>query len=1365
MPRQLCREDYTVGWVCALPIELAAAQEMLDEEHPDLKPDVSDNDENLYALGSIGGHNVVIACLPAGQIGTNLAAAVAMQMRATFKKIRFGLMVGIGGGVPSAEDVRLGDVVASQPHRTFAGVVQYGMGKKTPSGFERTGSLNAPPKILLAAIAQVQSNELRGKSKLSEYVAKLERIARFQRSKAGPDVLFEAAYDHEADDYRAGQTCDGCDLSRQITRHTRESTNEIVVHYGTIASGNQVMRSAIERDKVSKELGGVLCFEMEAAGLMNSFPCLVVRGICDYADSHKNKRWQPYAAATAAAYAKEVLLVIPPAEVAELHTAGEATQFIHKHNSERSPSPIAKGRKVEGAEDLETDTVDRQKSILASISQMKQMMSGTHEQTHDITASEQLSSQQQNCLRSLSFPEQEHRFHDIHTAVDTCEWLFEHEGYQAWMKGHSGLFWIKGDPGAGKSVLMKHCVKRMRERSPDSLVVSFFFHGQGKPLQKTLSGLFRALLSSMLEHFPENLAHLAAKCTEKEKRYGRDAWEWTENELKEAFSNILLEATHRQCVAIFIDALDECGEDSAKSLLVYFRDLTYQAKSKHARFRVCLSSRHYPILALDTISSVKVEKMNGQDIRWYVRERLKDITPEPKREQIQAEILSKSNGGFQWVFLVTRGIVDKNLTGTKSEKLLEEIATCPKTLSKMYETILNGVPAANQHQMAKIFQWVLFAERPLSAQELQDALAADKDMSYRTARELRTHESWSDTLADFERYVKHISRGLICFQSREIWEQYELNGPDSDREAQLIHQSVADFLIEEFASIFGNHLPADQSLMGSSQLQISRSCLRYMIFEDILEDATLPRGAISSKYPLAPYAVRFLFMHIKKVEQEGIPQSDLLSVMQWTPDSEITRKLATLWRTLDPNSVHMPLGWPFVRATALHVSVAFGSMSAVNILLESGFKEFESRDADGNTPLMLATREGHQDIASALLDRIVDCEGQHGQHDPDVECGVTPLSVACATVINAQNSDDETALDFALGYNMSGVIEKIIGVGANLNYLGREAALVAHAISSRNTELLSTLIEKKLKLDGAVFFALKDMLLQRDPVLEGIIFQLLSAGANTARSLELTDFPERRYPDDDDLEFENNGNYDTDALALASRRGLTDMVEMLLQHGAPAALQNDLGQCPILIATENGHEEVVKILLSSAPSSVETKNMKGDTALSIAAQNGMPGIIELLLQEERLSASKPLLENYFVDFARNGASIAIGIILQRKLVDPDLQDESGRTPLSWAARNGHKEVVKQLLDTGRVDPDAKDKDGLTPLWWAAYSDAHEAVVKQLLDTGKLLDTDKVNINAKDKDGLTPLWWAAHNRHEAVVDQLLDAWMAKAFISK
>ena len=107
--RRVHIKDYTVGWLCALPIELAAAQEMLDEEHPDLQRDR--NDTNLYTLGRIGEHNIVIACLPAGQTGTNSAASVAVQMKSKF------VSMGIGGGVPSVEsELQPGDVVTSQPY-------------------------------------------------------------------------------------------------------------------------------------------------------------------------------------------------------------------------------------------------------------------------------------------------------------------------------------------------------------------------------------------------------------------------------------------------------------------------------------------------------------------------------------------------------------------------------------------------------------------------------------------------------------------------------------------------------------------------------------------------------------------------------------------------------------------------------------------------------------------------------------------------------------------------------------------------------------------------------------------------------------------------------------------------------------------------------------------------------------------------------------------------------------------------------------------------------------------------------------------------------------------------------------------------
>src|ERR1700722_13678740 len=172
--RCLRHHDYTVAWVFPLPLEMAAAKAMLDEIHPDLP--TSSNDQNTYVLARIRAHNVVVACLPSGVYGMISAATVANQMLFTFRSIRFGLMVGIGGGVPTKEaDIRLGDVVVSKPTGEFGGVVQYDFGKTVGQGvFERTGTLNRPPQILLTAIARLQADEMMKTSRIPEFLSEMK---------------------------------------------------------------------------------------------------------------------------------------------------------------------------------------------------------------------------------------------------------------------------------------------------------------------------------------------------------------------------------------------------------------------------------------------------------------------------------------------------------------------------------------------------------------------------------------------------------------------------------------------------------------------------------------------------------------------------------------------------------------------------------------------------------------------------------------------------------------------------------------------------------------------------------------------------------------------------------------------------------------------------------------------------------------------------------------------------------------------------------------------------------------------------------------------------------------------------------------
>jgi nucleoside phosphorylase len=313
------REEYVVGWICALPIELAAAMAMLDARHEPL-PQMA-NDTNTYEYGSIHGHNIVIACLPSGEYGIASATSVAKDMLRSFN-IRIGLMVGIGGGVPK-HGVHLGDVVVSKPSGQFGGVVQYDFGKSMTDGkFSRTGSLNGPPKALLTALSSFQSDVEMYGDQSHRYIDELARKYPVMKNDyASPELLKDILFRAE-DEHDGSSNCESCLSHFTPLRHSTGSRVR-KLHHGLIASGNQVMKDAKKRDEISEDMKeNVLCFEMEAAGLMNNFPCLVIRGICDYSDSHKNKEWQRYAAAVAAANAKELLRHVRIEEVLQDPTSG-----------------------------------------------------------------------------------------------------------------------------------------------------------------------------------------------------------------------------------------------------------------------------------------------------------------------------------------------------------------------------------------------------------------------------------------------------------------------------------------------------------------------------------------------------------------------------------------------------------------------------------------------------------------------------------------------------------------------------------------------------------------------------------------------------------------------------------------------------------------------------------------------------------------------------------------------------------------------------------------------------------------------------------------------------------------------------------
>ncbi|KAL4739349.1 nucleoside phosphorylase domain-containing protein [Aspergillus similis] len=299
------RDAYRIGWICALPVEMAAAQAMLDEIHPALPN--RKNDQNKYVMGSIGPHNIVITCLPAGVYGTTSATATVLQMRHSYESLEACLMVGIGGGAPVDHDIRLGDIVVSEPTIRYGGVMQYDRGKAVDGGRTApTGVLDKPPEFLLKALLCLKAKHMLGGSDILRFYEEALRkypylMALAQHPGRNADQLFVAEYSHVLSE----PSCHTCDPS-MLRRRPSRPDDQPRIFYGLIASGNKVIKDAKVRDHLAKEYG-ILCFETEAAGIMDIFPCLVIRGVCDYADSHKNKGWQGYAAVMAAAYTKDSL--------------------------------------------------------------------------------------------------------------------------------------------------------------------------------------------------------------------------------------------------------------------------------------------------------------------------------------------------------------------------------------------------------------------------------------------------------------------------------------------------------------------------------------------------------------------------------------------------------------------------------------------------------------------------------------------------------------------------------------------------------------------------------------------------------------------------------------------------------------------------------------------------------------------------------------------------------------------------------------------------------------------------------------------------------------------------------------------------
>ncbi|KAK9860158.1 hypothetical protein MYU51_010489 [Penicillium brevicompactum] len=330
-PRPLTRNDFTVAIICALRTEANAVEAIFEKYWEDdngvYTYGKQPNDPNSYTVGMIANQNVVLAHQP--RMGKASAANVAAACSISFPSIKLALIVGVCGGVPfpgGNTEILLGDVVISK------GIIQYDFGRRYPGKFRRKATVDDQPgrpgREISSLLARLETNKHR--TNLQEKIAtelrhmsdNLNPDAKIFYPGEAEDKLFPATYVHK---HRGVSRCCGdcddgicedaidsncaelhCDQEALVPRSRRNIHNKPAIHFGLIASGDTVLKSGADRDLISNE-AKVIAFEMEGSGVWDAIPCVIIKGVCDYADSHKNKKWQDYAATTAAVSAKAFL--------------------------------------------------------------------------------------------------------------------------------------------------------------------------------------------------------------------------------------------------------------------------------------------------------------------------------------------------------------------------------------------------------------------------------------------------------------------------------------------------------------------------------------------------------------------------------------------------------------------------------------------------------------------------------------------------------------------------------------------------------------------------------------------------------------------------------------------------------------------------------------------------------------------------------------------------------------------------------------------------------------------------------------------------------------------------------------------------
>ncbi|KAL3456946.1 nucleoside phosphorylase domain-containing protein [Aspergillus heterothallicus] len=647
---------YTVAWIAPLEIEVQAAKHMLDKVHSGGFP-VGPGDDYLFHAGEIHGHNVVIATFAAGQrYGTSSAASLAIHVKKFFPNLWFGLLVGVAAGLPNlscspARDIRLGDVIIaySPPGGDHPAIVPYGLGKQKGGGdFEllcNGHSLRQTERIVGSAIAKIKADGREAQVILGYYRDIPETATKFPDPGQEKDFL-----------YLSGDNL-------PVERNHRPDAERTRAWYGPIGSGDQLLKSSRARDKL-REKHNVIGLDMEAAGVMNEIPVGNIRGVCDYGDERKNKDWQPYAAAMAAAFAKAVLSEIIPKSATQ--SAGARTDFTDEDKTCLRDWLIADP-------EIERGRIEATKGGLLD---------------------------------------------------DSFRWVLGNAEFQRWRSDHqSHLLWIKGDPGKGKTMLMIGIIKELLQQVQSQLSqsVAYFLCQATDPRLNNATSILRSLIYMLVRQQPHLISYLREKYDTNPKLFeGENSF----YSLSAIFENMIQNSRHAMTY-LLVDALDECEADLPDLLKLIAR--TKFMPAAQVKWIVSSRNRDDIEQELEIgVQEGKLSlELNAnhvsEAVAAYINNRVSRLKALQRDgallRQVKDQLLQKSDGTFLWVALVVEELQKcRRLTA-----MVELLERTPQGLIPLYDRMLQHIQLLkdlDRESCILILSIVVLGYRPLRLQEL-----------------------------------------------------------------------------------------------------------------------------------------------------------------------------------------------------------------------------------------------------------------------------------------------------------------------------------------------------------------------------------------------------------------------------------------------------------------------------------------------------------------------------------------------------------------------------------------------------------------------------------------------------------------------